>query len=879
MKELIACLVIGAGTAQGGLFGPPDAGAISGTLLGEPSRTVRIPGSERDVLLWDTTDASGATKTMYAFRDADGSVGPAVEQRTMLRTKLHTFDPLDAQARPLFSIDPDASSELFIVQFVVSPRPDLISYIESMGASVYSGYLPDQAYVVQASPGVIAGLRGLDVVRCVLPLYPDLKIDPGIPEEVPRGGVRVHVYCNSELPGSREMVDSLLKASAVDARSIRATSKGFIATVDSPTLIGIAKTDACMHIALHEPPRLDSVTSREIIGSTSVAAAGGFEGTGVRGEIFDLNLFVGTPSPTPVDQAASQGRLTIRSNARSCPGTSNSRHGLYVFGVLFSSDDPTAVPGVEGVLPKGHAIFNTTNERDDVGLDCMVRPLVQLAPDPALVPGCVLDVSSSPDAEYRAVFQSASFNTDTPSNSYAARGQEADSVCFYYDFLIAHSTGNVFTDAIGQQATGKNVLSVGGIIHFGSTDPDVHAYRTYPSSTAGFGPSRGPVDLEDRDPGDPNNPLYGRIKPDLVSASDDILTASTNGSITQNGTSFSTPVVAGAAGIVFEMWGRQFPLGSSSGENIFRKTLASTTGVADTDVFANRPGPAVVKGMLINSAAPYDWVNGSAANSSITRDVQGWGRPDLKNLYRRAVWNQDAGLPVTQCISSLTDWPPVIRVIPEDRVLEQGEFLDRCFEVIETDEDLRITLVWTDPPPSIIGGQPLVNDLDLRVTAPDGTTVYHGNFGLVEDGFSDSPTTPPHGIWSQPGGFSDKINNVENVFIPGADLQPGLYRVRVTAAAVPVDGNMPVWTGCSTDPVDSTPPVSSGPIDAKFALVMSRGACTADFDQDGTVDQADSTAFTSAFTSGGLRADINCDGLINFFDISAFNAAFSEGCP
>ena len=57
--------------------------------------------------------------------------------------------------------------------------------------------------------------------------------------------------------------------------------------------------------------------------------------------------------------------------------------------------------------------------------------------------------------------------------------------------------------------------------------------------------------------------------------------------------------------------------------------------------------------------------------------------------------------------------------------------------VLDGAEQLKVTLVWTEPgptPPTL--SSQLVNDLDLLVTAPDGTEVFGNNIFLVLAGFS-----------------------------------------------------------------------------------------------------------------------------------------------
>ncbi len=83
------------------------------------------------------------------------------------------------------------------------------------------------------------------------------------------------------------------------------------------------------------------------------------------------------------------------------------------------------------------------------------------------------------------------------------------------------------------------------------------------------------------------------------------------------------------------------------------------------------------------------------------------------------------------------------------------------------EDGLAVTLVWTDEPGSAGPAKPLQNDLDLIVTAPDGT-VYRG--GPIE---TETPA----------GGAADSSRNVERVVL--AAPRPGLWRLSVRAARGP----------------------------------------------------------------------------------------------
>src|SRR4030095_9766371 len=108
------------------------------------------------------------------------------------------------------------------------------------------------------------------------------------------------------------------------------------------------------------------------------------------------------------------------------------------------------------------------------------------------------------------------------------------------------------------------------------------------------------------------------------------------------------------------------------------------------------------------------------------------------------------------------------------------------FDVPARGGPVKMTLAWTDYPSSTSAATNLVNDLDLIVTAPDGTT-YTGN------AFA--------GGWSVPGGAPDRLNNVENVYVFAAAA--GTWTITVSGYNVPqgpqsfalvVDANVPGGT-------------------------------------------------------------------------------------
>ena len=104
--------------------------------------------------------------------------------------------------------------------------------------------------------------------------------------------------------------------------------------------------------------------------------------------------------------------------------------------------------------------------------------------------------------------------------------------------------------------------------------------------------------------------------------------------------------------------------------------------------------------------------------------------------------------------------------------LTTGKSQVHSIQVKDNSELLKITLVWTDPAALLGAGKALVNDLDLVVTSPRGTT-YRGNANF-SGGFSQP----------QPDPVAADTNNVEMVVVANPD--PGTWTVTIEGRAVNV---------------------------------------------------------------------------------------------
>ncbi len=331
-------------------------------------------------------------------------------------------------------------------------------------------------------------------------------------------------------------------------------------------------------------------------------------------------------------------------------------------------------------------------------------------------------------APYQAVFQSNSWGSGL-TQEYTNISAEMDNTIFDLDFLIFNSMSNSGTRDARPEAWAKNVVSIGGVKHFDTLD-------TADDKWAGGG-TIGPA-------------KDGRLKPELSHFWDMTFAPTPGGGYTEfGGTSGATPITAGYAGLFLQMW--------SAG--MFGNPTPGAT------VFENRPHFTTSKAVLMNTATQWAF---SGATHDLTRVHQGFGRVDVKRLY--------------ELRNSML-------IINETDLLTQGQVKRYEVTVAASTPEFRATLTWAEPAAVPSAGLQRINDLTLKVTAPNGT-VYFGNNGLDAAMFSTS------------GGVANTKDTAESVYVnaPAA----GTWVVEVRGDEIVQDNHRETTA-----------------VDADFALVVS----------------------------------------------------------
>jgi subtilase family serine protease len=641
-------------------------------------------------------------------------------------------------------------------------------------------YVPPFAFHVRMTPPAAARVRRLGFVTAVTAVRPDRKLAAGLQ----RGGRRPYL-----VRIDRAAVPTAIEAALRDA-GVQLLRRGrqFLIVAEAADLDRLAAIDGLATIENYAPRiKHNEYGGGVILGSHAVNALG-FDGSSQTIAIADTGLGFGTAAAAHADIQPSRVNAIFN-----WPGTPDfcfetivndgaqdvdTGHGTHVATTALGAGTASGVG--RGTAPAANLVFQAI---ENYAVPSLLCSLIYGLPEGYYLVGIPDDVGVLFNQGYQqgARVHSNSWGAEV-AGAYSADSANADAfVWSHRDLTVTFSAGNSGTDSDGDglvdemsinaPGTAKNVLTVGASENDRQSHWECDSSLTYTPCAASGGqnqiftygsawPERFPANplRDDVSAGNaeqmaafssrgPTND--GRIKPDVVAPGTWMLSGYSdayqqqydgspnpvNGAYQYDGwgdpasashkylggTSMAAPLVAGGAAVV-----RDFYLKAR----------------------AHQVSAALVKAVLINSAVDLlDENNDGVFDNAnpIPNMHEGWGRVDLVNAT-------DASDAYFDEIASLST----------------GATAAHAFEVTSPGVPLKVTLAWTDYPASTSAATSLVNDLDLTVVAPDGTT-YTGN------AFS--------GGWSVPGGPADRLNNVENVYVFSAAA--GTWTINVNGYNIP----------------------------------------------------------------------------------------------
>ena len=732
---------------------------------------------------------------------------------TVLHMLQGTYDPL-VESLPLaqglrLDVIPDGVSP-WIVQFAHPTGTAETSFLEASGVEIH-GYLPDYAYLVTATKAQMDVLRTTNDVRWAGPFEPGFRISPEIGTQVFRNPARSDVSVRTLLV--RVFHDPLTAADhyrALGGTVLEVIDNAYesivVVEIDPARIDDIARDSLTWFVEEKPETFLLNQTTRWVVQS-NVSNSTPIWDAGITGEGEIVTL---------MDSGVDYNSCFFRENGNLPPGPSHRKiidyttfggnvydgcgtgHGTHVAGTIAGDQSY-----ITGSTQSAGMAFGAKLTVQDVGQDGFLDCLLGFVNVPATL-------TSAFTASYGLGARVHSNSWGSTSNSYDTYAVNVDQFMWTHpDYLIVFANGNSgpSSGTVGSPATAKNLISVGAtqqapnqntIASYSSRGPASDG-RYKPTVVAPGGDSNGYINSADNNSGNPPSP-----------------TCATQGSPFA-GTSMATPAVSGIATLARQYFRDGFYPDGIAGGNAVPVSAAA------------------IKAVLVNSAT-------DPGTPNIPNNNEGFGRLLLDDaLYfdgdsRELRLEQDAGL-----------------ATGETRTFE--------YAVDSSAEPLEIVLCWTDYPATQGASVALVNDLDLRVTAPGGA-VYLGN--VLSGGQSVT------------GGSADR-RNVEEMF--RLDSPPlGTYVIEVNALNVPQGGVQPfalastgAFAGWPDDPADAPELDGSISVTSGWALLSaepnpSQGDVTIAFrvpttteSQDGGVD----TATIEVFDAAGRRVRSLANGIVD----------------
>jgi serine protease AprX len=681
----------------------------SAVLALVPSALAQAPAAARGELRASLADAGElrfavGSLTIRRWRDAAGehaafqragssSWTPMATPDDLLRLVMAQCDPKTGLPAYDGVLGAPATTRLHVVQFHTQVLAEYRDALAAAGAQVLH-FLPSNALVVRGDANALAAVRALPGVRWVGAMPNAWKVDATVRDFLVGGA------------GAMEL-NLVLAAKGDRARlAERVTSLGGKVTdlADGSTMLRAALTPAQLgtlfaddSVVFCDPATetgFDMDNARIQGGGVYVETLGGYNGLGVIAEITEAF------EETHPDFA---GRFLVR-------GTNSvGSHGHCTAGIV-------AGAGAGNIAARGMMTQCTVIEHGYTSSAAHYNNIVG---------------SVDPTSPTRSMQATASWGS-AQTTQYTSVSQAVDDALFDADYVRTQSMSNLGNQNVRPEAWPKNTISVGGVRHQNNSNPADDVWQ---------GASIGPAS-------------DGRIKPDVTSYYESVLTSDRTGTAGYNttagvagdyyasfsGTSSATPIVNGHVGIIQQMFT----------DGLFRNVLPQPATAANR--FANKPKMATVKALLCNTANQYAF---ASAADNLSRVKQGWGFPSLQRLYD----NRDK-----------------IVVLDEYDTLQLGQTRAYWIYVAPGTPELRVTMVYSDPAALALAAVHLINDANLKVTRFADGTSWWGNNGLADGNFSTS------------GGAPNNRDNIECVYLQNPTA--GIYRVEVNALSIPQDGKV-----------------------------------------------------------------------------------------
>ncbi|MEA3559479.1 MAG: S8 family serine peptidase [Candidatus Thermoplasmatota archaeon] len=644
-----------------------------------------------------------------------------------------------------------------IIQFDGPIPSELHRELNSIGVEVL-GYLPEYSFIVDTRDADISALISMEGFSGMSTYPSGLKIMPEV-YDLFRDDSR-----RWEVQGARSLVVDLFREDPTIFEELEDVGTWTEQASSTRYLVGLPISSLGDLLGIESvewvEPRYEMVLYNDvasgIMGVPEIWNTHGLTGAGQIVAIADTGIDTG------VDSHSTNGDMIADLDNRVTPvfwagysAIDTHSHGTHVAGSV-AGNGSLSNGTIRGMAPEAEVFFQAISN-ESAGNSLQIPANTSLIFKQAYDNGARIHTNSWGSSVY---------------GQYTTRSWDVDWFLYNYpDMIILYSAGNsgmdyykpwgtynpdgkIDDDSIGAPASAKSCITVGASENNRSTGGFQGTWNSgwgWPFTldpVRSDGPSDDPDGLaafSSRGPTDD-----GRQKPEIVAPGTNILSlrstqtpntgwgtyAGNSNYIFMGGTSMSTPLTAGTVVLI-----RQY----------YNSTLGYDT-----------PSGALMKATLINGGVdltPGQYGSSNATTQEINGrpdNHQGWGRVNLTE----SLYPGNGNLAFIDNMSGIST----------------GEKVASTLSVASSSKELRLTLAWSDHPPSMAASKQLVNDLDLWVEAPNGT-IYNGNDLIAPFNDTKDDTNPVEGIM-----ISSPSAGIWKVFINGTNIPMGPQHFALVAS-------------------------------------------------------------------------------------------------
>lgn len=667
-----------------------------------------------------------------------------------------------------------------VIQFNGAIKREWLERIKTTGAQII-GYVPNNAYLIRGDATALAQIASLDAgsqsddarpIRWMSEIQAIQKIAPELDTQLigdtgATATIDIELLDCPEAEAAIETIQSIAvkaNSSALTRPSDNKTQKRFlhyiVLSLDVPVaeIEGIAALDEVLFISPAQKMKLQDERSMQILAGNLSADKTRPSGTGYMNWLTSTGLdFTGDFIVDFADSGIDRSSLLDTLIHPDLLDTIGHSRLMYSQNYAVGKEDKRGHGTLVASIAAGSGASNRADSENylyGLGVDPKAKiGASRIFSDDGSQPSDLRFTTAVSNA-YAAGARISNNSWGNSSNNYDVAAQEYDglvrdaqpAVAGNQEMVIVFSAGNSSAGGrISSPGTAKNVITVAGSENYRPQGEDFCNL----DGLGGIGPegANNAMDILRFSSGGPTSD--GRAKPDITAPGTHIYGAASQSSgffalglcpgvpiyqppgqslfTWSSGTSLAAPHVTGAAALVRKFFTQHSLLGGGA-----------------------PPSPAMTKAFLVNSAL---YMTGEGTGGNLPQERQGWGLVNLTQAFK--VEHR--------------------RFIDQSQLFtESGQVYELQGAIADRSQPLRVTLVWTDAPGSLIGAA-LVNNLDLEIKV-GSTTIYRGN-NFVEQ-------------YSVTDGQADVLNNVESIVIKPELIPTGQTgNLTITVRATNIAGN------------------------------------------------------------------------------------------